>query len=150
LLGLFFTHLKNLEHSSMKIIALVCRILLGLMFVIFGANGLHPFMHMPQPVPGTPVGDWMIAMMGSGWMWAISGFQVIGGLLVLFGGTLPLGLCILCPITVNILLYHFCLTGGKGIGMGAFTGMLEIVLIWAYRANFSGIFTAKAAPVPRP
>ena len=69
--------------------------------------------------------------------------------LVLFGGTLPLGLCILCPITVNILLYHFCLTGGKGIGMGAFTGMLEIVLIWAYRANFNGILTFKATPMER-
>ena len=72
-------------------------------------------------------------------------FRLIGGLLVLFGGTLPLGLCILCPITVNILLFHFCLTGGKGVAAGAFTGMLELVLIWAYRANFNGILTAKAS-----
>jgi putative oxidoreductase len=134
----------------MKIIALVCRILLGLMFVVFGANGLHPFMPMPQPVAGTPVGDWMIVMMGSGWMFAIAAFQVIGGLLVLIGGTAPLGLCILCPITVNILLFHLTLTGGHQIAPGAFSGMLEIVLIWAYRANFNGIFTYKATPTPRP
>ena len=133
----------------MKILALVCRILLGLMFVVFGANGLHPFMPMPQPVAGTPVGDWMIAMMGSGWMFAIAAFQLIGGLLVLFGGTVPLGLCILCPITVNILLFHLTLTGGHQIAPGAFTGMLEIVLIWAYRANFSGILTYKATPTAR-
>ncbi len=135
----------------MKILALVCRILLGLMFVVFGANGLHPFIPMPQPVAGTPVGDWMIAMMGSGcgWLPFISTMQVLGGLLVLFGGTVPLGLCILCPITVNILLFHLCLTGGQGIAPGAFTGMLEIVLIWAYRANFNGIFTFKATPTTR-
>ena len=133
----------------MKILALICRILLGLMFVVFGANGLHPFMHMPPPAAGTPVGDWIIIMMHSGWMSAGSALQLIGGLLVLFGGTLPLGLCILCPITVNILLFHMCLTGGHQIAPGAFTGMLELVLIWAYRANFSGILTYKATPTER-
>jgi putative oxidoreductase len=133
----------------MKIIALICRILLGLMFVVFGANGLHPFMPMPQPDITTPAGQWMTVMMGSGWMWAIAGLQLIGGLLVLFGGTVPLGLCILCPITLNILLFHFTLTHGQKIAPGAFSGMLELVLIWAYRANFGSILTYKAAPVER-
>jgi putative oxidoreductase len=133
----------------MKILALVCRILLGLMFVVFGANGLHHMFGPALPDPGTPVADWFLVMVHSGWMAAISVLQLIGGLLVLFGGTLPLGLCILCPITLNIMLYHFCLTGGKGVALGAFSGMLEIVLIWAYRANFNGIFTVKATPTAR-
>lgn len=131
----------------MKILALICRILLGLIFVVFGANGLHPFMPMP-PLP-EPVATWFGIMLRGGWLPFISAMQVLGGLLVLFGGTVPLGLCILCPITVNIILFHLTLTGGHGIAPGAFTGMLELALIWAYRANFNGILTAKATPSVR-
>jgi len=127
----------------MKIVAIICRVLLGLMFVVFGANILHPFMPVP-PMP-EPISTWMGIMAKSGWMSAIGFFQVLGGLLVLFGGTVPLGLCILCPITVNILLCHFCLMGGKGVAPGAFAAMLELVLIGLYRANFNGILTAKAS-----
>ena len=134
----------------MKYLALICRILLGASFVFFGANILHPFLHMPAPVTGTAVGNWQVAMMASGWMKAIGLFQLLGGLLVLFGGTLPLGLCILCPITVNILLFHICFLGGTGIGPGAFTAVLELVLLWAYRRNFSGILTAAAVPTLQP
>ncbi len=130
----------------MKIVALICRILLGLMFVIFGANILHPFLHMP-PMSGPPL-QFMMVLGPSGWMKAIGVFQLLGGLLILFGGTVPLGLCILCPITVNILLFHLCLTGGSGIAPGAFSAMLELVLIYAYRSSLAGVFTTKASPVP--
>ncbi len=131
----------------MKIVALICRMLLGLMFVVFGANGLHHFMPMPAPVPGSLKGDWIIIMLHCGWMQHVAALQVLGGILVLVGGTAPLGLCILGPILVNILIFHMTLEGGHGIGMGLFAALLEVVLIYAYRANFSGIFTTKARPV---
>ena len=90
----------------MKYLYLICRILLGLMFVVFGANGLHPFMPAPPPPPGSPVANFMGVMIPSGWMHHVAVFQVLGGLLVLIGGTAPLGLCILGPILVNILIFH--------------------------------------------
>lgn len=130
----------------MKILTLIVRILLGAGFMVFGANGLHPFLHMPVPVSGTPVGDWTLIMMHSGYMQHIAACQFIGGALVLFGGTAPLGLCILGPILVNVLFFHVCLTGGHGIGLGLLFTALEIFLIYAYRANFAGIFTTKAKP----
>ena len=77
----------------------------------------------------------------------VSFFQLVGGLLVLIGGTAPLGLVILGPILVNILTFHAVLMGGHGIGAGVFATILEIYLIWAYRANFAGILTMKAKPV---
>lgn len=43
----------------MKIVALICRILLGLMFVVFGANILHPFMPMQMPPAGSPPAQFM-------------------------------------------------------------------------------------------
>ncbi len=86
--------------------------------------------------------------MPSGWFHLIGLCQLLGGLLVLIGGTAPLGLCILGPVIVNILTFHLLLTGGHGIGIGLFAAVLEIILIYAYRADFAGIFTYKATPTP--
>ena len=130
----------------MKIVALIARILLGLLFVVFGSNMFLHFIPMPPPPAGTPAAQFMGVMFPSGWLKFQSALQIIGGLLVLFGGTAPLGLVILGPIIVNVLLFHLLLTGGVGIGPGALAAVLEIVLIYAYRANFAGIFTAKATP----
>jgi putative oxidoreductase len=130
----------------MKIVALTCRIFLGLLFVVFGANGLHPFMPTP-PIPPGPMLDWMNIMMNSHWLTVVAFFQVVGGLLVLAGGTLPLGLCILCPITINIWCFHMLLTAGRGTGPAIFATILELLLIYYYRASFAGILTVKAKPV---
>ncbi len=130
----------------MKYLALVCRILLGLLFVVTGANVLHPFLPAPPLPPGSPTAQFMAVMGPTGWMYHVGFFQVLGGLLVLIGGTAPLGLCILGPILVNILIFHVLFMGGHGIGPGLFATLLEIVLIYAYRANFAGIFTFKAKP----
>jgi hypothetical protein len=131
----------------MKIVAIICRILLGLMFVVFGANILHTFMPMPPPPPaGSPVAMFFGAFMPTGWMKIVGAFQLVGGLLVLFGKTAPLGLSLLAPVIVNILCFHLLLTGGSGIAGGAVAALLEIVLIYAYRANFAGIFSTSATP----
>jgi putative oxidoreductase len=130
----------------MKIVALICRILLGLMFVVFGANLLHPFMPMQMPPAGSPAAQFMGVMAPTGWMHVVGFFQLVGGLLVLIGGTTPLGLVFLAPVLVNILTFHTLLMGGHGIGAGLFATLLELVLIYAYRANFAGIFTTKATP----
>ena len=84
--------------------------------------------------------------MPSGWMHHVGLFQLVGGLLVLIGGTAPLGLVILGPIIVNILIFHVLLAGGHGILPGTIAALLEIILIYAYRANFAGIFTVRAKP----
>jgi putative oxidoreductase len=130
----------------MKIVAIICRILLGLMFIVFGANILHPFLPAPPPPPGSPTAQFMAVMVPTGWMHHVGFFQVLGGLLVLIGGTTPLGLVILGPILVNILIFHILLMGGHGIVPGLVATLLEIILIYAYRANFAGIFTYKAKP----
>jgi putative oxidoreductase len=133
----------------MKIVALICRILLGLLFVVTGANILHAFLPAPPPPPpGTLIAQLMAVMVPSGWMSCVGFFQLLGGLLVLIGGTTPLGLVILGPILVNILIFHILFMGGHGIGAGLFATLLEIILIYAYRSNFAGIFTFKAKPTP--
>ena len=132
----------------MRVLAIVCRILLGLVFVFFGLNGLHQFMHAAMPPRGTPMGDFVNIFHDVGWQQAVAAFQVIGGLLVWFGGTVPFGLCILCPITVNIWLFHilFHATAPAFIGMPILVTILEIVLLYAYRGSFADIWTTKATP----
>jgi len=132
----------------MKWLVLICRILLGLVFVFFGLNGLHQFLPAPMPPRGTPMGDIVNIMHDVGWSQAVAAFQVIGGLLVWFGGTLPFGLCILCPVTVNIWLFHtlFHATAPQFIFMPILVTILEIVLLYAYRGSFAGIWTTKAKP----
>ena len=132
----------------MKVLVVVCRILLGLVFVFFGLNGLLNFLHAPMPPRGNPLGDFVVFFHEVGWGQIVSVLQVIGGLLVWFGGTVPLGLCILCPITVNILLFHilFHATAIGAFAPALLVTLMEIILLWAYRASFAGIWTTKAAP----
>ena len=130
----------------MKVLVLVCRILLGLGFVFFGCVGL--FAHPQLPPRGSAMGDFVNILHDVEWSQFVAALQAIGGLLVLFGGTLPFGLCILCPITVNIWLFHvlFHATTPSMIVAPILVTVLEIVLLYAYRGSFAGIWTTKARP----
>ena len=63
-------------------------------------------------------------------------------------GRCPFGLCILCPITVNIWLFHvlFHATAPSCIVAPILVTLFEIVLLYAYRESFAGIWTTKAKP----
>jgi len=125
----------------MKIVAIIARVLLGLMFVFFGANGLHPFLPMPPPPPGL-AGQFISVFFASHWLYIIAALQVIGGLLVLVNRYTVLGLVILGPIIVNILSFHL-LMDPKGIGGGVVAAILWFVLFFRYRQHFSGIFVQR-------
>ena len=94
------------------------------------------------------MGDFTGVFHDVGWQQVVAALQVIGGLLVWFGGTVPFGLCILCPITVNIWLFHIAVSrnGAAVIFMPILVTILEIVLLYAYRGSFAGIWTTKARP----
>jgi uncharacterized membrane protein YphA (DoxX/SURF4 family) len=129
----------------MKYVYLVCRILLGLGFVLSGAGKLFPFMHAPAPVPGTAAAALMAAMVPTGWMKVVGLAELFGGLFVLYGGTVPLGLVLLAPVTVNILAVNILIMGGGGgLIAGLVCTVLELALFYAYRASFAGILTYRA------
>jgi hypothetical protein len=44
-------------------------------------------------------------------------------------------------------MFHVLLMNGHMIGPGIVAAVLEIILIYAYRASFAGIFTTRAKPV---
>ena len=122
----------------MKVATIIARVLLGLIFVVFGSNAFLHFIPMP-PLPQNLAGDYSRVFLASGYVYVIGALQVIGGLLLLIGRFVPLGLTILGAIIVNILIFH-CLMAPEGIGPGIVVTVLELFLVWRYRAAFAGIF----------
>ena len=121
----------------MKIATITVRVLLGLVFVVFGANGFLHFLPMP-PLPNGLVGEFLHAFFASGYVYAIAACQVIGGLLLLIGRFVPLGLTILGPIIVNIVLFHLLLAA-EGLPLALIIAGLFLFLLWRYGAAFAAI-----------
>ena len=121
----------------MKITTIIVRLLLGLMFVVFGSNIFLHFIPMP-PLPATLAGDFSKALMQSHYIYVVGLLQVIGGLLLLFGLYVPLGLTLLGPVIVNILLFHIFLDR-SGLPLAIIVAVLALFLLWRYRTNFAGL-----------
>ena len=68
----------------MSKVILVARILLGLMFFVFGLNGILHFLPMP-PMPDNDASRLAMILTRSHWMTFVALLQVIGGLLLLVG-----------------------------------------------------------------
>jgi uncharacterized membrane protein YphA (DoxX/SURF4 family) len=130
----------------MKIAILISRFLLGVGFIIFGLNILHPFMTSPPPPEGSLAAQFVAVMVPSHWIALVGVLQLLGGLLLVIGRTAPLGLVVLGPILVNILAFHIFLQGCQGIAPGLVFSALEIFLIYAHRSHFRAIVTANALP----
>jgi len=130
----------------MKLAVLVCRLLLGLIFVIFGINILFPFLPMP-PMPPSDATTFATILMQHKYMAFVGVIQLVSGILLLVGRYVPLALTLLGPVIVNILLFHFLLEGGAGAFPGLLTLLLEVFLIVVYRRSFLGLFDAAQGPV---
>lgn len=123
----------------MKIIVIITRTLLGLGFVVFGANLIHPFMPMPKEQPPQIVAEFMDALMvKSAYMQVVGGFQFVGGLLLLIGRFVPAGLTLLGPVLVNILMFHVLVMRG-GYAIPLVFVALWLVVFAGYRNAFAGV-----------
>ncbi len=133
----------------MKTAIVISRFILGLGFVVFGLNILHPFLPQP-PIPDGSLPARFMGVMGpSHWMALAGLFQVFGGVFVLLARTAPIGLTLLGPVLVNILAFHILLMGGAGIAPGLVFSVLELSLIYSYRSYFAPIFTINAVPTSK-
>ena len=121
----------------MKIATIIIRVLLGLMFVVFGSNFFLHFIPMPPPPPGL-AGDYVKVFAASGYMYVVGALQLLSGLLLLIGRFVPLALTILAAIIFNILVFHI-LMAPEGLAMAIVVAVLELFLVWSYRDRFAGI-----------
>jgi len=126
----------------MKILTIVARVLLGLMFVVFGLNIFLHFIPM-KPIPGDG-GTLMGLMFMHGWFSLYGFIEMVGGAFVLFGRYVAVGLILLGAMIVNILLFHLTLAPQPAaMAPGILAAILEIILLYAYRASFKGVLSAK-------
>ena len=123
----------------MKAATVIARVLLGLIFVIFGLNGFLHFIPVP-PMTGHPA-QFMGAMVATGYMTVVFVLQIAGGALLLAGRYVPLGLTLLGPVVVNILLFHLCMDRA-GLPLALVVGALSLFLLWRNRDAFAGLVRA--------
>src|SRR5947208_822199 len=120
---------------SMKYAIIIARVLLGLVFAVFGSNAFLHFIPM-LPVQGQ-AGAFIGSLVSSGYIYVIATLQVVGGLCLLIGARfVPLGLTLLGPVIVNIMLYHIFLDP-SGLGMGCVISVLALFLLWVHRDRFA-------------
>src|SRR5260221_9850510 len=75
----------------MKIVLLIARLLLGLIFVVLGLNGFLNFLSM-GPMPTGLAGQFIGALVLSHYYWVVAVLQIAGGLLLLANRFVPLAL----------------------------------------------------------
>jgi uncharacterized membrane protein YphA (DoxX/SURF4 family) len=125
----------------MKIISLIARLLLGLIFTVFGLNGFLHFIPMP-PLPAGPAGQFMGAMFVSHFLVFVFLVQLVGGVLLLIGQFVPLALTLLAPVIVNIVLFH-ALMAPPGLPLATVVTVLWCLVAYRCRAAFAGLFAQR-------
>ena len=127
----------------MKIAALIARILLGLVFFVFGLNGFLNFIPM-GPLPTGLAGQFVTVLLQSHYVLFVSGIQLAGGVLLLVNRYVPLALVLLGPVIVNILLFHLHLNR-TGLLIAIIVAILWGIVAFHHRKHFSGLFVQKTS-----
>lgn len=115
----------------MKIASIVCRVIMGLLFVVFGLNGFFHFIPMDQPMP-----ELAQKVMGTFaetkyLLPLIKGTEIVAGLLFLIG-LVPLALIVIAPVLVNIIAFHIFVAPGFSF-MHVVLVACYAFLVFAYR-----------------
>ena len=126
----------------MKYAYVTARVLLGLIFTVFGLNGFLHF--LPTPLLPGLAGQFMGALFGSHYYVIAFGTQLVGGVLLLSNRYVPLALTLLGPVIVNILSFHMFLERG-GMAPAIVVTMLWFVVFSQVRNSFAGLLVARRA-----
>ncbi len=124
---------------------LVARILLGLVFTVFGFMGL---LNLIPPPPNLPekLQAFTAGMMAAGYFFPlVKGTEIICGLLLLSGFYVPLALVVLAPVVLNIFLVHAFLEP-SGLPIAIFLVVLEAYLAFfarPYKDTIRQLFRAR-------
>lgn len=128
-------------------IQLGARIILGLIYFVFGGMGLAialGLMTMPeQPEMPQAAMGFMQGMMGTGYFFPLLKItEVVGGLMLLTGLAAPLSLVILAPVTLHIFLYHAFLTPGVGeMLLPLVMALAQIIAMSGYWGKYKPLFS---------
>jgi len=132
------------KPSGKRIGVTIVRILLGVMFLIFGLNGFLNFIPQPKDLP-PEVLSVTAGLMKGGYMPVVSGTEILVALMLLANRFVPLALAFLAPIVVGILTFHVAIAPSS-IFPGVVVLAMELYLAWSYRAAFRPMLRAQVTP----
>ncbi|MEM9024736.1 MAG: DoxX protein [Bacteroidota bacterium] len=111
---------------------------LAIILLLFGFNGLFPFLPPPPQVP-----EFLQHLMDSGYIQPmISIVMLLVGISLILNRWVPLALVLLAPLSVNIILYHLFHEPGT-IAFGAVVFALNGYLIYRYREQYKPMLNDK-------
>ncbi len=120
----------------------VARVLLGLVFLVFGLNGFLKFLPMPPPPESAAA---FLGVFGTTYLLPLTkSVEVLVGLALLSNRFVALALVLLAPVTVNIVAFHATLEPAATLGMPLVLVGLQLFLAWVNRAAYAPLFVARA------
>jgi uncharacterized membrane protein YphA (DoxX/SURF4 family) len=132
-------------RSIRRIATHTARILLGLVFFVFGLDGFLHFIPQPSQPPSEAAMSFAIALFKSGYMIPlIKGTEVAVGAALLANRFVPLALVVIAPVIVNIFAFHAFLAP-SGLVLASVLVALEIALAWAHRSAYRGLLVTRPA-----
>ena len=134
------------KPSAGRIVTAIVRVLLGLLFLVFGLNGFLNFMPTPKDLPPDVI-TVSTGLMKGGYMAVVSATEIIGALLLLTNRFVPLALVLLAAIIVGIITFHIAIAPAT-IVPGIVVLAMELYLAWAYRGAFRPMLRAKVSAGP--
>ena len=131
-----------------QLLPCIARILLGLVFFVFGLNGFLNFMPQPREMPEGAV-SLFGAFQKTGYMMPlIFGTQVVVGALLLLNRFVPLALALIAPVIVHIVAVHLFIVP-SGLPVAVVVLALELYLAWVYRKSYQPMLVMRATPACR-
>ena len=126
----------------MRVVVIIARILLGLIFLIVGLNMFVHFLPAP-PITGYPA-TFLGVLAASHYVYVLGAVQVLAGLMLLTNQFVPLAEIVLAAVLVNIFTYHITMSP-SGLPLPLFTLLLWFIVGFSLRSHFEPLFVRKVA-----
>jgi putative oxidoreductase len=125
----------------MKIVTMIARLLMGLLFLVFGLNRFLNFIPI-APMPPGAAEQFFGALISTHYIYFIAVIQIVSAVLLLINRYVPLGLTLLAPVLVNIDIFHF-LMEPSGIPTACVLTVFWLLVAYRVRSAFAGLFQAR-------
>ena len=123
--------------------AIVSRIILGVIYLIFGLDYFLRFIPY-QPAHSGAAAALKSGLMATGYLYPmIKIIQIVGGTSLILNRYAPFFAVVLFPISLNVFLFHTVLVP-SGWFMGVLLLLPNLFLGYVYRKYYSGMFIKKA------
>jgi putative oxidoreductase len=129
------------NNTPLRYATVAAKVILGVGFLVFGANGFLHFITIPLPA-GQSAQSFLGALDSTGYLKVVKALEMLAGALLIGGRLAPLALLILGPIVINILLYDLFMDP-KGVPIAGFFSVLILFLAYRHKEHFAPFFVVR-------